>query len=96
MECLPRRRRLRNKTRDPSFGEVPHSRGTGVGEHSLGGTSKRRKLTAESSSLFGDVLVASDSRGGVSGSCQRGSKRTRSEEPITRDSGYNDGLHWPG
>ena len=94
-ECLHRRRRLRSKTRDPSFGEVPLSRGFGVGELSHGGT-KRRKLTAESSSLFGGVLVASDSRGGVSGSCQRGSKRTRSEEPITRDSGYNDGLHWPG
>ncbi len=84
-----------NKTRDPSSGGDPHSRGDGVGEHSPGDTSKRRKLTVESSSL-GDILVASDSRGGVSGSCQRGSKRTRSEEPITRDSGYNDGLHWPG
>ena len=57
---------------------------------------KRRRLSGKSSDTLGDVLVTSDSRGRASGSCQRGSKRTRSEEPITRDPGYNDGFHWPG
>ena len=94
----PKRRRIRVKTRDPSFGESPDCWGRVKedGSQTSKDPCKRRRLSGKSSDTLGDVLVTSDSRGRVSGSCQRGSKRTRSEEPITRDPGYNDGLHWPG
>ena len=94
----PKRRRIRVKTRDPSFGVSPGCWGRVKEEGSQGSKDpcKRRRLLVKSMDTLGDISVASDSRGGVGGSCQRGSKRARSEEPITSDPGYDDGLHWPG
>ena len=57
---------------------------------------KRRGIRVKSADPISDAVVTSGSRGGVAGGCQRGSKRVRSEAPITRDPRYNDGLHWPG
>ena len=93
----PKRRRIRVKTSEPGIGDGPGSSAVGLGGDSQDGNDpyKRRRVTGKSSDL-GRVSVTSDSGGRVSGSCQRGSKRTRSEEPITSDPGYNDGLHWPG
>mgnify|MGYP006903301612 CR=1 FL=1 len=94
----PKRRRIRVKTRDPSFGVSPDCWGRVIEEGGQDSKDpcKRRRILVKSMDTLGVFLVASDSRGGDRGSCQRGSKRTRSEEPITSDSGYNDGLHWPG
>ena len=93
----PKRRRIRVKTSEPGIGDGPGSSAVSLGSDSQDGNDpyKRRRVTGKSSDL-GRVSVTSDSGGRVSGSCQRGSKRTRSEEPITSDPGYNDGLHWPG
>ena len=97
-EVPPKRRRIRVKTRDPSFGVRPDCWGRvrEDGSRDSKDPCKRRRVTVKSRDTLGGMLVASDSRGGVRGSCQGGSKSTRSEEPITRDPGYNDGCHWPG
>ena len=91
----PKRRRIRVKTRDPSFGVSPDCWGRVKEEGSQDSKDpcKRRRILVKSMDTLGGMLVASDSRGGDRGSCQRGSRRT---EPITSDPGYNDGLHWPG
>ena len=98
-EVPPKRRRIRVKTRDPSFGAHPgcgdRVRADGSQKDSKA-PCKRRRIMVKSSDALGEVLVAPDSGGRFRGSRQGGSKRARSEEPITSDPGYNDGLHWPG
>ena len=98
-EAPPKRRRIRVKTYDLSFGTHSGCRGRVREDGSQGDNKapcKRRRIRVKSRDLFGRVMVAPNSRGRVIGSCQGGSKRTRSEEPITSDPRYNDGLHWPG
>ena len=92
-DCVPKRRRLWRKTRDDGL-DFGSRTGVKRAESQGGSAPPGKGVRIGSADSFGDVLVYPAGEVRVRGSCQ-GDSFSR-EGPITRSSGYDDGLLWPG